>query len=406
MKILKNLFVYYTIISLFFQAPLRFLYSFILSADFLVYAINFIFISLVLLYKSKSIVTLINNNIWVFSYLVVILLYSLSLADYKEVFYVFYVITPLLFFCVFSDELIGFLDTHKSLFIVIFLLCAAGIIYDYYYDFPWKGLSFTNLSGNSVDVSRDWTASGVERIAGFSRTSFDAAMAMLFLLILILYKYKNFIIIHITFIIAFISIYLTTTKGCLISLLLVYFVYIINGFKSAFKKVSLQITIISLSILMVSLPLGILQGFEIPILSNESFKDRINNEWPFIMRQFTEFISYVFGLGIGDVGLGKQVYGNANMGSPGDNLFIYLYANIGLLAFGLFLVVLKRLKTVNSDLFKYMAVFLFSYGITTNIVESPIGQLVIAFSLFIVYKNNDIDDEALTAAIAPVDIVA
>ncbi len=387
MKILKNVFVYYIIINYFFPAPLRFFYSFVLRTDILIYAINLIFISLILLYKSKSVFTYINNNIWLCSYLVILIFYSLALADFKIVLYFFYIIIPLFFFYFFNYEVLDFIDTNKVVFVSLFLLCSAGIIYDYYFDFPWKGLASTNIGGNDVDISKDWTTGGIERIAGFSRSSYDAALAVMFFLILIICKYKNLIIIHAAFAIAFISIYLTTTKGCLVSLIVVYFVYITNGFKEKFRHFSLRTIVVLLSTLMIILPLGILQDFEIPFFNNQSFKDRIYNEWPFIMHQFKDFISYILGLGIGDVGLGKQLYGNARLASPGDNLFIFLYSNLGLLAFGLFFVISKRLKIVSNDLFKYMTVFLFSYGITTNILESPIGQLVITISLFMSFNG-------------------
>ncbi|MCO5948249.1 hypothetical protein [Mucilaginibacter flavidus] len=311
----------------------------------------------------------------------------MALADYKVVLYFFYIIIPLFFFYFFNYEVLDFIATKKTIFISLFLLCSAGIVYDYYFDFPWKGLASASIGGGNVDVSKDWTTGGIERIAGFSRSSYDAALAVMFFLILIICKYKNLVLIHIVFTIAFISIYLTTTKGCLVSLAVVYFVYITNSFRERFKEFSLKTIVILLSALMIILPLGLLKDFEIPFFNNQSFKDRIYNEWPFIMHQFKDFISYVLGLGIGDVGLGKQLYGNARLASPGDNFFIFLYSNLGLLAFVLFFVIAKRLKIVKDDLFKYMTVFLFSYGITTNILESPIGQLVITISLFMSFNG-------------------
>jgi len=392
MKILKNIFVYFIIVNLFFTAPLRFLFSFVLKLDFLNYLLNTIFILSIIFFKWKQIGTVIAKNKWVFSYFLIVIFYSLLFENFKVVIYFFYILLPFAFFSLYYKQVLDIFNNSKWLFIIVFILCTGGIVYDYFFDFPWKSLSYT-IGGNDIDFAKDSTYNGAERIAGFARSSFDAALGLLFLLIMIIYRSKNGLLNQVLFITTFATIYITTVKSCLITLLLIYIIYMGKIINQAVQKRILMSVYLFLSVFIVILPLGILQDFQVPILNNESLRDRINNTWPFIVNEFHTIFDYILGTGIGSVGGGQQVFGILKLYSPGDNFFIFIYPNLGIISLSVFYLGYIRVKKIYNPLFRYMLVILFSYGITSNMIESILGQLIIFVSLFIPFNSNSDNDE-------------
>lgn len=384
-KILKNSLVVFVVINLFFGAPLRFLFSFILKADFLNYSLNGIFVALIVLYKRKELLAAMTRNIFLTASFLIIILYSLTFENTKMVGFFFYLILPLIFYMFFRDDVSEAILNNKKLIVITFILSVAGIAYDYYDDFPWKALSYS-FAGKDIDLSRDWTYDSVERVAGFFRTSYDAATGVILLLILILYRSKNVLLNHILFVITFVCVYITTTKSCLISVALIYVVYMVEFVKYRGRRQIIYWLMTALSCFIVVLPLGLVVNLQIPFLSNESFKDRILNTWPFVINQFTSTFQYILGLGVGSVGTSQELFGNPNLMSTGDNIFLYLYANIGALAFGLFFLVYRRVLNVNHNIFIYLMLYLLSYGITANIVESTLCQLILAIIFFVPFN--------------------
>jgi len=387
MKILKRGAIIFIIINLFFQAPLRFLFSFVLRADSLNYSFNIILVLSMIIFKRKQILNAFNKYSWIFAYLIILALYSAMFESYIMIFFFIYMIIPFFFYILYYNEILDFIHTSDKFFIIVLILSSAGLIYDYYFDFPWKSLTY-KIDGKDVELAKDWMSDGVERVAGFYRSSYDAAMGILFLAILVIYKSKNIIFHHLIFVITFVSIYITTTKGCLVSVLLVYVVYLLQFVNKIFAKTAIKFMVFILCVLLVFLPLGIFQNLHVPFLNNASLLDRINNEWPFLMGQFKRFTDYVLGLGVGAVGLPQRIYGNSNIYSPADNFFIYMYGNFGIAVFIIFKLIYSRLKKFDNLLFIYMLVFLLSWGITTNTVEAPLGQLLIAFSLFMSFNTS------------------
>ncbi|WP_183568339.1 hypothetical protein [Mucilaginibacter sp. SP1R1] len=326
-----------------------------------------------------------TRNIFLTASFLIIILYSLTFENTKMVGFFFYLILPLIFYMFFRDDVSEAILNNKKLIVITFILSVAGIAYDYYDDFPWKALSYS-FAGKDIDLSRDWTYDSVERVAGFFRTSYDAATGVILLLILILYRSKNVLLNHILFVITFVCVYITTTKSCLISVALIYVVYMVEFVKYRGRRQIIYWLMTALSCFIVVLPLGLVVNLQIPFLSNESFKDRILNTWPFVINQFTSTFQYILGLGVGSVGTSQELFGNPNLMSTGDNIFLYLYANIGALAFGLFFLVYRRVLNVNHNIFIYLMLYLLSYGITANIVESTLCQLILAIIFFVPFN--------------------
>lgn len=382
MGTLRRLLVFYIVLNFFFAAPLRFLYSFILKADYLNYLLNAIFIGLIILYKRKLIINTISKYKWIFVCFLIIIMYSSVFESYKVIGMFFYVIIPFFFFALFNEKVIEIITSSPKLVLIVFIVSTMGIVFDYYYDFPWKSLSYS-VAGKDIDVARDWTdTDSVERVGGFFRASYEAATGMIILAILLLYKTRNLILTHIIFVITLICILITTTKSCVVSVGLIYIVYITGFFGYSIKKKVSLFLISILSFVGIILPLGMIPNFKIPEFNNYSFIDRLTNTWPRLLKLFESPIQYILGLGVGAIGLGQETFGNLKLANSGDNMFIYLFGNMGILAFGLFFIIFDRMKKNDSAIFIYSTVYLLSYGITANIIESPINQLILTIVLF------------------------
>jgi hypothetical protein len=285
----------------------------------------------------------------------------------------------------FKDDLIETITTYKKTVVVTFIISVSGIIYDYYYDFPWKALSFS-IGGRDVELSKNWSSDSVERVAGFFRSSDQAAAGVIFLCILLLYINKNFILNHIIIITTFFCVYLTTTKTALVALLIIYILYVLEFLRLEFRKRLIYWLIVSMIFAVILLPLGFVTDLNIPFLNNYSFKDRLVNEWPFVINQFNNFIQYILGLGMGSIGAAQVIFGKTKIASPGDNFFLFLFGNFGIITFGIFYWIYKNLKDNRENITIYLGVFLLSYGITYGVLESPLNLLILVIVAF--YNSN------------------
>ena len=114
MNFIKNAFIYFVIANLFCIAPLHFLYSFILKSEYLNYSLTAVFVILISLYRRQQISKIITQHAWIFSYFLIVILYSLSFEDYKVIGFLLYELIPFYFFALFKDDLIETITTYKK----------------------------------------------------------------------------------------------------------------------------------------------------------------------------------------------------------------------------------------------------------------------------------------------------
>jgi len=85
---------------------------------------------------------------------------------------------PLLFGIVAEPTFSRFGDRILPYAFGLWLCVAVGVGFNYLHSMPWTGFTY-QLGDAEVEASRDWTYLGVERIAGFARASFEAAVQLL-----------------------------------------------------------------------------------------------------------------------------------------------------------------------------------------------------------------------------------
>lgn len=271
----------------------------------------------------------------------------------------------------------------------LWLLLCLGVILNMYVRYPWTGLTI-QLGDISVSGNREWTASGVKRLSGFSRTSYDAAIIILLLFIYLAGKGLGFVRTVLIAALSAFAIAMTTTKGAagalMLALLTLPFLHFASSGKFNMHRL-LAAGAIIIGIIGAVVPLLSLQ-IPFPRLREgspefwlfSSFVARAWQTWPNAL-MLLDGIEWLTGRGLGGVGA-AQIFFESGRFNPADNFFIYLYINAGLLGFALYAFIVSSALRVDIVPKENRSAFLLiictvAYGVTVNLVESACYSLVI-----------------------------
>ncbi len=270
---------------------------------------------------------------------------------------------------------------------IAFIATAAGVFLDVVVDYPWAGQAYESALA-TVQVSREWSSGGIPRLAGFARTSFDAATIVLVVMVPMLASRWSAIWRVGLWMTGFVTVWLTTTKGALLALVALAVWRMLEASRTAKRWVLTWISLFAA--LCLALPLAATQfGFIIHRGSVarwlSSFMERIDFMWPDALAGWLEHGNLFVGRGLGGIGF-AQLGAEWWRYNAADNLMIYLLVSFGLLALvyvGAFLWSLSRTFTATAEqeyfarCVRGWAVVLFSYGCTSNMVEQPLMNLVV-----------------------------
>ncbi len=379
MKILRTVFIVALILNLFFTSLVRYVIITVFGNELLIYAVNAVMLVLTAKKFLGSLKVIRPAYIILYACIFFLIVLGLFTQNLPQTLFAVYILIPAFFSIAFHKDIATFIQANSRWFIFIYIALLGGVIYDYYFDFVWKTALFT-VGNVEKEIAKNWTAAGVERVAGFCRSSFSAALALIIMMMILFYNLKSFTWKTLVFISTIIGIYITTTKGCLISVFVIYAAYLSEFLPGNIKKPTLSFTAILFATILILLPIYLFK-VEVPYLSNDSLLDRINTTWPLAFTLFKEPWHLIFGTGIGSLGAPQLLFGNPNLYNPGDNLFIYVFANYGLL--GLFLILFLLGKFVEfgnqNRIATYFTMLIFTYGITTNLIESPECQILFGY---------------------------
>ncbi|MFJ5444675.1 O-antigen ligase family protein [Methylobacillus methanolivorans] len=263
----------------------------------------------------------------------------------------------------------------------VFLIIVLAILINKFYVFPWEGATFDTIFGQG-EQARDWTAGGVRRLSGFSRASFDAASALLILVTYLLAAYKNTCARVLFWLLAFIGIALTTSKGAMLAALILLLLMIFN--KGENTKPLYQFVLVGLVMLVVLMPIiSLLINVRVRDISSEwawwftSYADRMEWMWPKAFELLDQHGSYLLGRGLGGIGV-SQMYGDGRWINAADNIFVYLTVTFGIVGWIYCGVILTKLfiykaKTSRENflIFAFPAIAL-AYGMSVGVIEQPL----------------------------------
>jgi hypothetical protein len=262
-----------------------------------------------------------------------------------------------------------------------FVITCIGIGINWATEMPWSGAVFESAAGD-IALSREWTAGGIRRLAGFARASFDAStMIAITCLPLLTRVNASFISRLLVNVIALVAIFLTTTKGSILAMFVIA-IFTLFFIKTQ-KPNKLNPLFFTFPVVGLAIPFLLhAYDFRMQIDSGlwvlfSSFADRVNNTWPAAFNLFKVSGNIFTGRGMGGIGF-PQLFGDPTHYNPADNVMIYLYVSLGIPAIIYLYYILFQLKKRAASTPPLIWNSLLGWtiywnldGLTTNIIENP-----------------------------------
>ena len=272
----------------------------------------------------------------------------------------------------------------------LWLIAVVGVFLNSAYAFPWVGFSY-EVRGLTVEGARQWTTFGVSRLGGFSQASFAAANQILLLGSFVVATSRRWGWQLVVWSASGVAIYLTTTKSIsgifiLLSLFLALKRFVPRPVWGLLPTVVMIIgTALPLSTLIINYALDLDSRLSQVLLL--SFDARLTDTWPRTLELIAQQGNVLLGRGIGGIGTPQRYFEpTSQLSSPGDNLFLYLYALVGVSILPVMLV--YALSATRLELRDRLDSFFFTatlsvllLGITSNVLESGIFSLFFGLSL-------------------------
>jgi hypothetical protein len=276
----------------------------------------------------------------------------------------------------------------QAVVLVFFLVCVSGIFLNEFYTFDWEGFIYRVGETNVQGAVRWWHDGGQKRLAGFARSSYDAAIQALVCAIFLAVYLRPVALRIVVWIIAGIAIGLTTTKGALVAYAALTIFFALRGFVNKYGEQWLLRLLCLPAAVMILLPVysGIVDvqlDFDSPVerFLLGSYAERMETVWPRAFDNLNQAGSFIIGRGIGGVGT-PQLYFEPGLWNFADNLFVFVFSTCGIFSLFYFFFLLWQAQRMElrrqSDTLTYaILMFCFVYGITTAVLENG----VIAFLL-------------------------
>ena len=314
-------------------------------------------------------------------------------------FFVLKVLTPFLAGILQYNNILADMKNKKLFYIFCFIMTILGVYLNYFVNFPWEGLEY-EIGNKTITATRQWSTLGQKRIAGFSRSSINAATQIIILAMLIQVDKKNnrfFKLLCCTLTIGAIA--LTTTKGIIITSIIFY----INDFLNIekIKKIIIKILII----IMIILPIfstvcepifDFLKEnleYEVYIKYFDSFKARLMGVWPASFELLAKHGNKILGRGLGGIGASQYNF-EINLCLPADNMFVYLYVTFGVFSILIYYCIIDFISKISlknksdyTNIIYNILLIICSYGIVGNILEESLLCILFGACIGFILKN-------------------
>lgn len=378
---LELLFFKLYILILIFEAPIRYILNKVGLAA-LIYAKDGIIIILIALGLKKM---MFNRNHLIIFIITInsFIMATIYVGNYKQIgFFALKVLAVFLAGIIEYKNILKDIEENKGFYIFCFIVTTGGVIINNFISFPWEGVKY-EIGNSVITASKQWSSLGQKRLAGFTRNSINASTYIMFCAMVIqLNKNVKKPIKIICCILTFYSIYLTTTKGMIISCVLFY---VINFFDFKFNK---KVVINVLIGFMILLPIFstvcepvfdfLKENLEYEIYTKyfDSFRDRLCNTWPKALKLATDHGNWILGRGMGGIDGSQSIYEHL-LYCPADNMFVYLYVIFGIPSMLIFFCIIKKVNGMKfksqEDIYLYnILLIVCSYGIISNVLEGSL----------------------------------
>jgi hypothetical protein len=390
------------LLSMVCDAPVRYL-LFNYGMQQLIYVRELIIIIIVLLYVSRSI--FLGMFPIILAYLFIIFVFHSIIGYYYienslMIAFGWRIFLPMVFGIIFYQ--IGSLRmTSVIRYFTIFLVIGlAGIFINYFIDFPWEGLQY-NVGSYVIEGVKEGKGWGlgeeVKRIAGFSRSSHDAAIQVTMFAIFVVPNLKYSWAKVILWLVLPLAIVITNTKGllvtyaCLSIILIIY--WALPNHRKLYRRILLGSIIIAcaLPFLYDIFGLNKMSDFTLYVWI-KSFLIRAEQFWPDAIQQLSDKGNFILGRGMGGIGA-SQLFFEPNDYNSVDNIFVYAYIYFGLFSLVYFYYIYAKSKIINynNDFFYYLILLaVFIYGMIQSVVENGIINFFFGMALGYITENKKI----------------
>jgi hypothetical protein len=310
-------------------------------------------------------------------------------------------LVPFLYGC-WASETILQQAQQRSTFIAVLLLSAIfGVLLNMVVAFPWVGLTL-NVGGTTVVAASSLADLGITRYGGFANVSFTAAGQILALAIWVMAYLESAPLAVLLWLLCGTAIIITTTKGMILTYLILtgYFLtrrQIANALSMRVAWCAVLFTFLLLDILLPLFdlvhPLTINYHSVVQKLLLESFGARLSYMWPGSFSLLQDWTQWLSGRGIGGLGDAQTIF-EPNREYAGDNIFVYMTVNFGLLltigflAYFTLRVAIEFLNKRAHPLAFPFAMLFISYGLVVPIIDWPTLSLVFGLIFGSIFQAN------------------
>ena len=372
-----------------FEAPIRYGLHLVGMDDAIFVRDLMLALPLLLLFIRQCIRGTVHPAFWVFALVVAVHgsvgylnFHALAAPVYGAKF-----LLPVLFGFILSSALVQPSRKLLLIFALLWLVSLVALYLDkYVLTYPWSGME-TKIGGLTVDVSRGWdiTSGEDKRVAGFTRSSIDAASLLPVLAFLVIQRSK---LLMRTIVLAATgcAIFLTTQKGALLACVAVAAIF---ALPRRMWYAMLCFACVSLTLLAIVLPIatsGLLMPTGGGVFSLASFGMRITDTWPDAWRWIANHDIFPFATGLGGLS-GAMRFFAQDFYNPSDNFFIFLYGNFGVPALFYLAWANYEALSVPAEMRPFataaLAILAFDlgYGAVIAILEGPFTALFLGASL-------------------------
>ncbi|MCL6559006.1 MAG: hypothetical protein K6U74_09415 [Firmicutes bacterium] len=326
------------------------------------------------------------------------------ISNPAQVLFGIYVWVPFLFGVATAPEIVPHLQRLYWLFTLLLLVSVFGVFLDYFLDWPWAGFEY-EMVGISIEGARKWSTLGIERLAGFARASFEAAINIFLFSLLSLAYGKSRLSKFAMWVIGGGAIVLTTTKGILAVYLALTLLLLVRPWAPPFVLRSVPylvaMAVIAFPLYSWTQDISLNLKDDVDRLLLASFESRLTYMWPDAYELVFKHGAGPIGRGIGGIGAAQDRFEDM-LYNAADNLFVYLFGIVGYLAVLLTLLIaycVSRFavsRQTEAAFFYLLGMGILIYGLTATVVESNmeifLGIMVRSASYFGTAERHTLED--------------
>jgi hypothetical protein len=347
-------------------------------------------VPMILLFGRQALAGRVHPAFWVIFGLIALhgMVFYLNFRQIAPVLYGAKIMASILFGLIVGEMLLVPDRLMFRVFLAVWLIVAIGAVLDKAgVNFPWLNMTAT-VGGVKVELSRNWeiTDAAARRVGGFTRSSINVA-EMLPTLALVLYFGIRRISLKILLILCTLgAVFLTTQRGGLIGYALTTLVLLLPG---QARLSGLRIMCLVVLVLDCAVPL-LTEGMHFPVsdgvVNTASFVMRMEITWPQAFDWIRDNNLFPFGVGLGGISGPQRLYAPDSV-NPADNIFVFLFAFFGFLAF-FYMAWIGYLALKSRDLPKDLAepalavlLFQLSNGLVLSMIEDQIASLFLGAAI-------------------------